>query len=144
MTSQRVRYTKNGFVPVEDQSSAPRPTYTVAENEISDRIIGAAIEVHRHLGGPGLLESIYEESLEWELKQAGLYVQRQVDMAIRYKDIPLKTRLRIDLLVDDRVIVECKATEMHNPVFEAQALTYLRLTGLRLALGSVDTFIVAR
>ena len=104
------------------------------ENEISGKIIGCAIEVHRTLGGPGLLEQIYEEALVWELSQAGLQVGRQVAVPIFYKGSKLSAPLRIDLIVDGKVIVECKATERYNNIFEAQTLTYLRLTGLKLGL----------
>ena len=104
------------------------------ENEISKIILNAAIEVHRTLGGPGLLESVYEEALAWELRQAGLNVRRQIEVPIRYKDQLLTTPLRLDLLVNDLVIVECKATSRYNEVFEAQALTYLRLMNLKLAV----------
>lgn len=106
----------------------------MTENEISRVIIEAAIEVHRTLGGPGLLESVYEEALTWELQQRKLTVQRQVVVPIPYKGRTLATPLRIDLVVEQRVIVECKATVEFHPVFEAQALTYLRLSGLKLAL----------
>ncbi len=104
------------------------------ENQISSHIIGAAIEVHRTLGGPGLLESIYEEALAWELTIRGLAIERQKEVKIQYKDTHLATPLRLDLLVDEKVIVECKAVVNYNTIFEAQALTYLRLTGLKLAL----------
>lgn len=104
------------------------------ENEISKIVLGAAIEVHRTLGGPGLLESVYEEALAWELTQRGLAVDRQRPVQIAYKGQPLSTPLRLDLLVQDKVIVECKAVAEHNPIFEAQVLTYLRLTGLKLGL----------
>lgn len=104
------------------------------ENETSGQIVDAAIEVHRTLGGPGLLESVYEEALVWELRSRGLTVDRQKTVPIKYKGIALETPLRIDLLVDNLVIVECKATYQYNRIYEAQALTYLRLTGLRLAL----------
>jgi GxxExxY protein len=104
------------------------------ENQVSYQIIAAAIEVHRTLGGPGLLESVYEEALKYELRQRGLNVESQKFVPIRYKDIELAAPLRLDLLVENMVIVECKAVEEHNSLFEAQALTYLRLTGLRLAL----------
>ena len=107
---------------------------TAIENRISARIIGAAIEVHRTLGGPGLLESVYEEALAWELTNQGLVVERQKEIKIRYKDTELATPLRLDLLVDERVIVGCKAVVAYNAIFEAQALTYLRLTRLKLAL----------
>ena len=104
------------------------------ENLISNHIVGAAIEVHRTLGGPGLLESVYEEALAWELTTRGLTIERQKEIKIQYKDAHLATPLRLDLLVDERVIVECKAVVNYNAIFEAQALTYLRLTGLKLAL----------
>lgn len=104
------------------------------ENIISNHIVGAAIEVHRTLGGPGLLESVYEEALVWELTQRGIEVERQKEVIIRYKNNHLATPLRLDLLVDNKVIVECKAVTNYNSIFEAQALTYLRLTGLKLAL----------
>ena len=104
------------------------------ENEISYVIVGCAIEVHRTLGGPGLLESVYEEALAWELEHAGLRVQRQLTLPISYKGQTLATPLRIDLLVGEKVIVECKATTQYNVLFEAQVLTYLRLMGLKLGL----------
>ncbi len=104
------------------------------ENDVSKIILNAAIEVHRTLGGPGLLESVYEEALAWELTEAGLVVLRQLDVPIRYKSQTLKTPLRLDLLVQELVIVECKATTKYNEVFEAQTLTYLRLMNLKLGL----------
>lgn len=104
------------------------------ENDISGRIVHAAIEVHRTLGGPGLLESVYEEALAWELTQTGLRVRRQVQLPIPYKGQTLATPLKIDLIVHDLVIVECKAVTKYNDIFSAQALTYLRLTGLKLGL----------
>ncbi len=104
------------------------------ENEISHHIIAAAIEVHRTLGGPGLLENVYEEALVWELEEHNFKVERQKCIPIDYKGITLAAPLRIDVLVNNLVIVECKAVTEYNPIFEAQALTYLRLTGLRLAL----------
>jgi len=104
------------------------------ENQISKIVLDAAIEVHRTLGGPGLLESVYEEALTWELQQRGLPVERQKLIPITYKGQTLGVPLRLDLLVGDKVIVECKATTNYNPIFEAQALTYLRLTGLKLGL----------
>jgi len=104
------------------------------ENEISEIIVDAAIEVHRTLGGPGLLESVYEEALTWELQHRGLKVDRQVLVPIHYKGRELGNPLRLDLLVESKVIVEVKATTEFNRVYLAQALTYLRLTGLKLAL----------
>jgi GxxExxY protein len=104
------------------------------ENEISGIIVKSAVDVHRTLGGPGLLESVYEQALEWELKTAGLRVQRQLELPIRYKGATLAVPLRLDLVVERLVIVECKATLNHHPVFESQLLTYLRVSGLRLGI----------
>jgi len=102
------------------------------ENELSRIIYESAIEVHRTLGGPGLLEKVYEEALVWELQQAR--VNRQVALPIIYKNNQLVSPLKIDLLVGDRVIVECKATLQMHEVYKAQLLTYLRLTSLKLGL----------
>jgi GxxExxY protein len=104
------------------------------ENEISKVIVDAAIDVHRTLGGPGLLEAVYEEALAFELELRGLIVYRQKAVPLVYKGRRLASDLRLDLLVNDRVVVECKATVAYNSLFEAQALTYLRLCDLRLAL----------
>ena len=104
------------------------------ENEIAKIIVVCAIEVHRTLGGPGLLESVYEEAMVFELKQAGLTVERQVPVPINYKGHILATPLRLDLRVGGLVLVDNKAVAEWNPVFSAQLLTYLRLTSLRLGL----------
>ncbi|MHC4291632.1 MAG: GxxExxY protein [Planctomycetota bacterium] len=106
----------------------------MTENEISRYIYECAIESHRTLGGPGLLESVYEEALAWELTEKGLDVKRQITLPIPYKGQNLATPLKMDLLVNEKVIVECKATTKYNEIFEAQSLTYLRLTGLKLGL----------
>jgi GxxExxY protein len=106
----------------------------MTENDLSRTIVEAAVEVHRSLGGPGLLESVYEEALVWELEQSGLRVERQLVVPIPYKGRMLATPLRLDLRVNQLVIVECKATTQPNPVFQAQLLTYLRLTKLKLGL----------
>ena len=106
----------------------------MGENETSKLIVSAAIEVHRTLGGPGLLESVSEEALVWELRQVGCRVERQVQTPILYKSVTLSTPLRIDLLVNSLVIVECKAVSIYLELFEIQTLTYLRLRNLRLGL----------
>lgn len=106
----------------------------MTENELSYIIIGAAIEVHRSLGGPGLLEDMYEEALYYELQSRSLQVQRQVGFKVTYKGRVLKKRLVIDLIVEDLVIVEVKAVNAWHEVFEAQLLTYLRQTDKRLGL----------
>lgn len=104
------------------------------ENALSKIIVDAAIEVHRELGGPGLLESVYEESLAEELLLRGLSVERQQQVPLRYKGKLLATPLRLDLRVNGLVIVDPKAVIEYNPIFDAQMLTYLRLTGLKLGL----------
>lgn len=104
------------------------------ENEISRVIVDAAVEVHRTLGGPGLLESIYEEALVEELTLRGLTVERQQPVVVSYKGKVLATPLRLDLRVNGLVLVDNKSVTAHNPIFEAQMLTYLRLTGLKLGL----------
>ena len=106
----------------------------MTENEISRHIVECAIEVHRTLGGPGLLESVYEESLCWELGQRRLGVKRQVSLPIPYKGHTLGSPLRIDLIVGSIVIIECKAVTQYHAIFESQTLTYLRLTGLKLGM----------
>ena len=108
--------------------------FNVKENETSQVVLDASIEVHRTLGGPGLLEHVYEEALSWELKQRGLNIDRQKVVPIVYKSVALSSPLRIDLIVGNKVIVECKAPSQYNKIFESQVLTYLRLTGLRLGL----------
>jgi GxxExxY protein len=100
---------------------------------LTQRIIGAAIEVHRALG-PGLLEGIYEECLAYELIRSGIRHERQKRLAIEYKGIKVSADLRIDLVVEDRVILELKSIEKLLPVHGAQLLSYLRLSGLSLGL----------
>ncbi len=101
--------------------------------DCSEQVIGACIEVHRHLG-PGLLESAYEQCLAHELKQLGIPFVRQHPIPVAYKGLALDYGYRLDFLVADEVIVELKATEQLLPVHEAQVLTYLKLTGFRTGL----------
>ncbi|RPI73913.1 MAG: GxxExxY protein [Desulfobacteraceae bacterium] len=102
-------------------------------NELSSKIIGAAIEVHKALG-PGLLESAYEECLTHELSLRGLGIERQEPVPIRYKGVELDCGYRLDLVVDNRIILELKACNQIEPIHEAQLLTYLKLTGIKLGL----------
>jgi len=106
----------------------------MTENEISKVIVDAAMEVHRELGGPGLIESVYEEALMEELLRRGMKVVRQLQVPIVYKGKALGTPLRLDLKVNELVLVDNKAVAEGNPIFEAQMLTYLRLTKLKLGL----------
>jgi GxxExxY protein len=102
-------------------------------NEITRKIIGCAIEVHKNLG-PGLLESAYEECLAYELNKAGLSIKRQVPTRVVYKDIKLECGYRIDILVEDSVILELKVVDEFNPVHEAQVLTYLKFSKRQIGL----------
>ena len=102
-------------------------------DEVAKEIVDSAFKVHRELG-PGLLESVYEVCLARELGKRGLDVHRQVKFPVIYDGERLDAGLRLDLLVEDRVIVEIKAVENHKPLFEAQVLTYLKLTQKRLGL----------
>ena len=104
------------------------------ENEISKIVLDAAIMVHRTLGGPGLLESVYQDALVYELKTRGLKVEKEVLVPVRYKGVEVGDPLRIDIFVEGCVVVECKATEKDNPIYAVQTLTYLRLLGLHLGL----------
>ena len=107
---------------------------SVAElNRLSNLVVGSAIEVHRILG-PGLLESVYEQCLAWELGQHKLLVERQVELPLRYKDTLIQSVYRLDLLIQRELIVEVKAVDALQPVHTAQLLTYLKLKPARLGL----------
>lgn len=103
------------------------------ENIIATAILDQAFKIHRELG-PGLLESVYERCLEYELTEAGYKVQAQKPVAMNYKNISFEAGFRLDLLVNDKVIVEIKSVENLAPVHFAQTLTYLKMTGLKLGL----------
>ena len=105
----------------------------MTENEISSKIIGAAIEVHKQLG-PGLLESTYETCLAYELKQMGLDVKQQQALPVVYKEVKLDAGYRIDLLIENKVIIEIKSVEALADIHTAQLLTYLKLKDLKLGL----------
>lgn len=105
----------------------------MTENEISQKIIGAAIEVHKQLG-PGLLESTYETCLAYELKQMGLDVKQQQALPVVYKEVKLDAGYRIDLLIENKVIIEIKSVEALADIHTAQLLTYLKLKDLKLGL----------
>jgi len=109
-----------------------RNTEITELNKITERIIGCGIEVHRHLG-PGLLESAYEAALCVELGLQGLQYQRQVPIPLTYKGEQIGD-YRIELVVEDTVVVENKSVEHHDPLFEAQVLTYLKITGKKIGL----------
>ena len=105
----------------------------MTDNELTYEIRGAIFDVYNELG-PGLLESVYEEALTFELKERGLKVDRQVEVPIQYKGNELKSPLRLDLLIENQIIIELKSVEEMKAVFAKQLLTYLRLLDKRVGL----------
>ncbi len=114
---------------MKESAYAPIPA---EDEDLARRVIGAAIEVHRVLG-PGFLESIYQRALDYELTSCGLHVGREQEILVPYKDIQIEGQ-RLDLLVGNRVIVELKTVDVIAPIHQAQLLSYLKATGLRLGL----------
>jgi GxxExxY protein len=101
--------------------------------ELTESIIGAAISVHRELG-PGLLESVYEKCLAFELADRGLSVTTQKEIPVRYKNLTFDCSFRADLIVENKVLLELKSIDQLSPIHTSQVITYLKLTGLRTAL----------
>lgn len=110
-----------------------RDAETLSFNKLTERVIGACIEIHRSLG-PGLLESAYEECLCYELSQAGIKFERQKALPVHYKEVNLDCGYRLDLVIEQKLIVELKAVEQIAPIHEALLLTYLKLSALALGL----------
>ena len=102
-------------------------------NVLTEKVIGASIHVHRELG-PGLLESVYSECLAIELKDCGLSAVREFAIPLRYKSIAVENAYRLDFIIEDSLIIECKAIDQLLPIHSAQVLTYLKLTDKRLGL----------
>jgi len=102
-------------------------------DRVSNRVIGCAIEVHRHLG-PGLLESAYEQCLSYELQQSGIPFQTQIALPIEYKQVKLDSAYRIDMLVDNQLIVELKTVETLLKVHNAQLLSYMKLAKIHVGI----------
>ena len=105
----------------------------MTDNELTYQIRGAIFEVYNNLG-PGLLESVYEEAMLFELQQRGLKVERQKEVSINYKGNILNSPLRLDLLVENRIVIELKSVEEMRPVYWKQTLTYLRLLNLHIGI----------
>lgn len=105
----------------------------MTENEISYKVIGAAIELHKNLG-PGLLESVYENALAYDLREAGLDVKQQIPIPLIYKEVNMDNGYRLDLLIENKVIIEIKSVESIAPVHFSQTLTYLKLSNTKLGL----------
>ncbi len=101
--------------------------------ELTQKIIGAAIEVHKQLG-PGLLESVYQACLAHELDLCGIHFEQQKDLPVEYKGVRLESGLRLDFIVENKVVIEIKSTEALHPIHEAQLLTYLKITGCKVGL----------
>ena len=102
-------------------------------NKISEKVIGSAIEAHKVLG-PGLLESVYQKCLAYELRNSGMEVQQEVELPIVYKTMKVEKAFRVDMLIEDSVVLELKAVEQIMPIYKAQLLSYLRLSDLKLGL----------
>ena len=117
----------------ETQRETQRDPIPSAVNETSGVVVDAAFQVHQALG-PGLLESVYEQCLQYELADRGLDVKQQVQVPLMYKELQLDCGFRIDLLVNDQVVVEVKAVEVVLPIHLAQLLTYLKITNYRVGL----------
>lgn len=107
--------------------------HSLIEEDLTKEIIGAAIEVHRYWG-PGLMESIYEKSLAVELEKRAIPFKRQLKLELNYKGVVLDEDFRSDLIIGDKVVVELKVVKELTPIFDAQLLTYMRLTGCRVGL----------
>ncbi|WP_332454285.1 GxxExxY protein [Chryseobacterium aquaticum] len=105
----------------------------MTENELSYKIIGAALEVHKTIG-VGLLENAYEIALVYELKKLGLKVENQILLPLKYKEVSIDNAYRIDLIVESKVIIEIKSVLDIHPIFYSQVLTYLKLTNIKLGL----------
>ena len=127
------RSKKNSRKARKDFRKATLTQRKMTENEISFKIIGVGIELHKQLG-PGLLESAYEHPLAYELRNIGLFVEQQIPMPLVYKEIKMDCGYRIDLRVERKVIIQIKSVELLAPVHFAQTLTYLRLSGCKLGL----------
>lgn len=108
-------------------------TQQMTENELSYKIIGAALEVHRNLGA-GLMESAYEQALVYELKKIGLEIRQQIYLSVLYKEMKIENAYKVDLIVNEKVIVEIKSVLELHAVFYSQITTYLKLTNLKLGL----------
>jgi GxxExxY protein len=125
---------RNILMPRSRAKMGTRASLTLSyDGTLSNRVIGLAIEAHRHLG-PGLLESAYDECLCHELKEAGIVFERQVPLALVYKTVKLDCGYRMDIVVERALVLEIKAIERILPIHEAQMLTYLRLSGIKVGL----------
>lgn len=123
---------KNNFATEAQRTQSMNLEFPEQKDPLTEKIIGCAIEVHRTLG-PGLLESTYESALCIEFQLAGLTFQRQIIVPVTYKNQPIGD-YRLDLVVENAVVLEIKSVDRFDPIFEAQLLTYLKITGLKRGL----------
>ncbi len=105
----------------------------LVDNKLTEKVIGCAIRVHTELG-PGLLESAYEECLYFELNKSGIFAEKQKPLPLKYFDVTLECGYRVDLLIENKLVVEIKSCETLTDVHKAQVLTYLKLSGCKLGL----------
>lgn len=105
----------------------------LVDNKLTEKVIGCAIRVHTELG-PGLLESVYEECLYFELNKSGIFAEKQKPLPLKYFDVTLECGYRVDLLIENKLVVEIKSCETLTDVHKAQVLTYLKLSGCKLGL----------
>ncbi len=118
------------FLSRKDRKEKSQRLQRMNENDLSFKIIGIALDIHKVLG-PGLLESVYETALAHDLNESGLKVKVQHALPVYYKDVKMDTGFRIDVLVEDKVLIEVKSVEVLAPVHFAQTLTYLKLSNLK-------------
>ena len=104
------------------------------ENDLFEKVIDASIEVHHNLGGPGLLEGVYEAALCYELSLKGISSQRQLPVQVLYKGVVVRDPLYLDIVIGNEMVIEVKATEKDYSFYQAQLFTYLRLTGIKMGL----------
>lgn len=131
--AQGIAHTDKKIIGTQKPQKSQKGLRDMTLNEITYEIRGAIYDVYKELG-PGLLESVYEEALCFELEQRGLKVERQLQVPIKYRGNVLKTELRLDVLVEDKIIVELKSVEEMKKVFAKQLLTYLRLMDKKLEI----------
>jgi GxxExxY protein len=127
----RARGRVAAVIPTQNQQ--PKNYSKLIHGELTEKIIAAAIEVHRRLG-PGLMESVYEQCFCRELEIRKIGFRRQLPVDIDYKGLRIEAALRPDLIVEDKIVVELKAAEQNHPVFETQVMTYLKLANKRVGL----------
>jgi GxxExxY protein len=132
-SSIQFKKTKEDLTTENTKLSTENTDNNLVDNKLTEKVIGCAIKVHTELG-PGLLESAYEECLYFELNKSGIYVEKQKPLPLKYYDVILECGYRVDLFIENKLIVEIKSCESLTDVYKAQVLTYLKLSGCKLGL----------